>query len=480
MAFKNLSEFIAELERQGELKRVKALVDPHLEITEISDRVMKTPNGPALLFEQVKGSQFPVAINLFGTKRRMELSLGVGDLNEIPARIEKLMEIPAPSGLLEKLSLLPKLAEMAQFPPKTVSRAPCQEVVIKDNPSLDMLPILFCWPQDAGRYITLGSTITRNKASGRRNVGLYRLQVVDGKTLLMHWQPHKDSAGHWREWPKGEKMPVAIAIGGDPASIYVGSAPLPPEIDEYLFAGFLRKEPVELVKGVTVDLEVPAHAEIILEGYVQVGETQIEGPFGDHTGYYSLPEPYPVFHLTAITHRRNPVYVTTIVGKPPMEDVWLGKTTERAFLPLIKKMVPEIVDMNFPPEGIFNNGVIVSLKKSYPGQARKVAHALWGLGQMTFTKVIILVDEWVDVQNLSDVAWLAFMNIDPRRDCFFVDGPVDTLNHASPEWNYGSKMGIDATQKLPEEGHTRGWPEIIEMDRAVRDQVTRRWAELGL
>lgn len=481
MAFKNLSEFISELERRGELKRIKASVDPRLEITEIADRVMKSGDGgPALLFENPQGSTMPLAINLFGTKRRMELSLGVGDLNEIPARIEKLMEIPRPSGLIEKLSLLPKLAELAQFPPKTVSRAPCQEVVIKENPSLSMLPILQCWPKDAGRYITLGTTITKNKSTGHRNAGLYRLQVVDDRTLLMHWQPHKDSAGHWRGWPKGEKMPVAIAIGGDPASVYVGSAPLPPEIDEYLFAGFLRKEPVELVKAVTVDLEVPAQAEIVIEGYVQVGEVQTEGPFGDHTGYYSLPEPYPVFRVTAITHRKDPIYLTTIVGKPPMEDLWLGKTTERAFLPLIQKMVPEIVDMNFPAEGIFNNGVIVSLKKSYPGQARKVAHALWGLGQMTFTKVIILVDAHVDVQNLSEVAWLAFMNIDPKRDCFFVDGPVDTLNHASPEWNYGSKMGIDATTKLPEEGHSRGWPEIIEMSPEVREQVTRRWSEFGL
>ena len=479
MAFKNLSELISELDRRGELKRIKAPADTHLEITEIADRVMKA-GGPALLFEQVKDSQMPLAINLFGTKRRMELALGVGDLNEIPARIEKLMEIPNPTGLIEKLSLLPKLAEMAQFPPKTVPRAPCQEVVIKENPSLDLLPILHCWPLDAGKYITLGAAITRNKATGRRNVGLYRLQVVDNRTLLMHWQLHKDGAEHWRGYTKGEKMPVAIAIGGDPASVYAASAPLPPEIDEYLFAGFLRREPVELVKGVTVDLEVPAQAEIMIEGYVQVGELQMEGPFGDHTGYYSLPEPYPVFHVTAITHRRNPVYLTTIVGKPPMEDLWLGKTTERVFLPLIRKMVPEIIDMNFPAEGIFNNAAIVSIKKSYPGQARKVAHALWGLGQLMFTKVIIVVDEWVDAQNLSDVAWLAFMNIDPKRDCFFVEGPVDTLNHASPEWNFGSKMGVDATRKLPEEGHPRPWPEVIEMDPRVKEQVTRRWAEYGL
>ena len=479
MAWKNLQEFIAELDRRGELKRIRVPVDGHLEVAEISDRVMKS-NGPALLFEKVNGSAIPLAINLFGTKARMELALGVNDLNDIPKRIEQLMEIPNPTGLLEKLSLLPKLAELAQFPPRTVSKAPCQEVVIKDKPSLLALPIIQCWPEDAGSFITLGATITRNKKTGRRNVGLYRLQVFDDRTLGMHWQPHKDGAEHWRGYAKGEKMPVAIALGGDPASVYAASAPLPEGIDEYLFAGFLRREPVELVKGVTVDLEVPAQAEIVIEGYVEVGERREEGPFGDHTGYYSLPEPYPVLHVTAITHRRNPVYLTTIVGKPPMEDLWLGKATERIFLPLVQKMVPEIADMNFPAEGILNNAVIVSIKKTYPGQARKVAHALWGLGQLMFTKVIIVVDEWVDVHNVSDVAWLAFMNIDPKRDCFFVDGPVDTLNHASPEWNFGSKMGVDATEKMKEEGHSRGWPKLIVMTPAMQEKVTRRWSEYGL
>lgn len=381
---------------------------------------------------------------------------------------------------MEKLSLLPKLAEAAKFPPKLVSSAPCQEVVIQDRPSLSLLPILQCWPKDAGRFITLGGAITRNKTTARRNLGLYRCQVVDQQILLMHWQPHKDGAEHWRGYVKGEKMPAAIALGGDPATVYAASAPLPEGIDEFLFAGFLRKEPVALVKGVTVDLEVPAEAEIVIEGYVTVGERQEEGPFGDHTGYYSLPEPYPVLHVTAITHRKNPVYPTTIVGVPPMEDVWLGKATERIFLPLIRKMVPEIVDMNFPPEGIFNNAVIVSIKKSYPGQARKVAHALWGLGQLMFTKVIILVDEGVNVHDVAQVAWLAFMNIDPKRDCFFVEGPVDTLNHASPQWNFGSKMGVDATRKLPEEGHPRPWPEPIAMSPDIKEKVARRWKEYGI
>ncbi len=479
MAFNDLREFIAAIEARGELRRIARPVDWHLEITEVADRVMKQ-DGPGLLFEHVRDSEIPLAINLFGTQGRMALALGVTDLNEIARRIEQLMEIPNPTGLLEKLALLPKLVELAQFPPKMVSRAPCQEVIIKDHLSLAALPILHCWPQDAGRYITLGATITRNKATGQRNVGLYRLQLFDDRTLGMHWQLHKDGAEHWRGYAKGEKMPVAIALGGDPCSIYAASAPLPPEIDEYLFAGFLRKAPVELVKGVTVDLEVPAQAEIVIEGYVEVGERREEGPFGDHTGYYSLPEPYPVMHVTAITHRKSPIYPTTIVGIPPMEDVWLGKATERIFLPLIKKMVPEIVDMNFPAEGIFNNAVIVSIKKSYPGQARKVAHALWGLGQLMFTKVIIVVDQTVNVQNVSEVAWLAFMNIDPQRDCFFVQGPVDTLNHASPEWNYGSKMGVDATAKRPEEGHPRGWPDPIAMSPEIQTLVTRRWAEYGL
>ncbi len=479
MAFKDISQFIEELKRRGELKMVPVSVDPHLEIAEIADRAMKS-QGPALLFEKVQGSSMPLAINLFGTKGRMELALGVGNLNDIARRVEELMEIPAPSGFIEKMGLLPKLAELAQFPPKMVSRAPCQEVVETDGASLGSLPILQCWPQDAGRYITLGATITRNKLTGKRNVGLYRLQVADDKTLLMHWQIHKDGAGHWRGYPKGERMPVAIALGGDPASIYAASAPLPEGIDEFLFAGFLRREPVELVKAKTVDLDLPAQAEIIIEGFVEVGECRMEGPFGDHTGYYSLPEPYPVFHLTAITHRRNAIYPTTIVGRPPMEDLWLGKATERIFLPLVRKMVPEVVDMNFPAEGIFNNACIVSLKKSYPGQARKVAHALWGLGQLMFTKVIILVDEWVNVQDLSQVAWLAFMNMDPQRDCFFVEGPVDTLNHASAQWNYGSKMGVDATKKLPEEGHPRPWPEPIVMTKEIQEKVTRRWSEYGL
>ncbi|MBI3318266.1 MAG: menaquinone biosynthesis decarboxylase [Candidatus Omnitrophica bacterium] len=479
MAFRNLQEFVAELERRGELKRIPAPVDPHLEIAEIADRVMKS-GGPALLFERVAGSSMPLVINLFGTKRRMEMALGVNDLNEIGRRIGELLEMPAPSGFLEKLSLLPKLAEMAQFPPKVVSKAPCQEVVVRENPSLSLLPILRCWPKDAGKFITLGATITRNKATGKRNVGLYRHQLFGDREVGLHWQAHKDGRAHWRGYAAGEKMPVAIALGGEPASMYAASAPLPEGIDEYLFAGFLRKEPVELVKGVTVDLEVPAQAEIVIEGTVQVGELREEGPFGDHTGYYSLPEPYPTLQVTAITHRKNPLYPTTIVGVPPMEDVWLGKTTERVFLPIIRKMVPEIVDMNFPAEGIFNNAVIVSIRKSFPGQARKVAHALWGLGQLTFTKVILLVDERVDVHNLSEVAWLSFMNIDPKRDCFFVEGPVDTLNHASPEWNFGSKMGVDATRKLPEEGHPRPWPDPIAMTPDVKEKVTRRWSEYGL
>jgi 4-hydroxy-3-polyprenylbenzoate decarboxylase len=479
MAWKNLQEFVWNLEKQGQLKRISTAVDWNLEVTEIADRLIKT-EGPALLFENVSGSKVPLAINLFGTRSRMEQALGVQHLDEIARRVESLLEIPNASGLVEKLSLIPKLAEAAQFPPKRISKPPCQEVVERDNPSLLDLPILQCWPEDAGRYVTFGGVITQHPETGKRNVGLYRLQVVNEKTLLMHWQIHKDAADHYRKYGDG-KMPVAVAIGGDPATIYSASAPLPEGMDELLFAGFLRKSPVTVAKGVSIDLEVPAEAEIVIEGYVDVSAPkQVEGPFGDHTGYYSLPEPYPALQVSAITHRKNPLYLTTIVGRPPMEDLWLGKTTERAFLPIIRKMVPEIVDMNFPAEGIFNNAVIVSVQKTYPGQARKVAHALWGLGQMTFTKVIILVDSWVNVHNLSEVGWLTFMNIDPKRDCFFVDGPVDNLNHASPVFNYGSKMGIDATRKFPEEGHPRTWPEPITMPKEVQEKVTRRWAEYGL
>jgi len=485
MAWRNLQAFMAALEKTDQLKRIGAQVDPHLEITEIADRVMKQ-GGPALLFEQVKGSSIPLVINCFGTEERMASALGVKQLDEVAKRLESLLEVPAGGSFKEKLSLIPKLAEAAQFPPKVVSKAPCQEVVVTQSPSLSSLPILQCWPQDAGRYITFGSVITRDPITRRRNVGLYRLQVVDDQTLLMHWQVHKDAAEHYRKEKAAPgappaAMPVAIAIGADPATLYAASAPLPEGIDELLFAGFLRKEAVPVVKGVTVDLEVPAEAEIVIEGFVDLDAApQMEGPFGDHTGYYSLPEPYPAMKVTAITHRKAPVYLTTIVGRPPMEDLWLGKATERIFLPLIRKMVPEIVDMNFPAEGVFNNAVIVSVKKSFPGQGRKVAHALWGLGQMSFTKVLILVDEWVNVQDVSQVAWVAFMNTDPKRDCFFVEGSVDTLNHASPQFNYGSKMGIDATRKLPGEGHPRPWPEAIAMSPKIQEQVSRRWAEYGL
>lgn len=480
--FQNLGEFVSYLEEQGELIRVKEPVDPVLEVTEISDRIMKQPGGgKALIFENVKGSSIPLLINAFGSWKRMTNSLGVNKFSEITDRLEEFIKPQIPKSFLEGLAALPKLKEMASFPPKTVRSGPCQEVVIRENPSADILPMIQCWPDDAGKYITLGLTFTQDPETGDRNCGLYRIQKFDGKTFGMHWQRHKDGTSHYGKYKKlGQRMPVAIVLGGDPCAMYTGSAPLPPHIDEMLFAGFLRRKGVEMVKCVTNDLEVPAEAEIVLEGYCEPGELRTEGPFGDHTGFYSLADQYPVFHLTAVTHRKNPVYPTTIVGKPPMEDFYLGKTTERLFLPLVRMFLPEIVDMNFPAEGIFNNLCLVSIKKSYPGHARKVAHGMWGIGQLMLTKLIVVVDEDVDVQNVSETTWAVCNAIDPRRDVFFVDGPVDTLTHASVAQDFGSKMAIDGTRKWPEEGFTREWPPVIEMSEEIKKLVTEKWERYGL
>ena len=495
MKYSDLRDFIAQLEALGELKRIAVEVDPHLEMTEIADRVLRA-GGPALLFEKPKGHSMPVLVNLFGTPRRVALGIAAAEdedsaeldwkarLREVGTLLSYLKEPEPPKGLKDAWDKLPVLKQVLNMAPKVLSSGPCQDVVWQgEDVDLGRLPVQTCWPGDAAPLITWGLVVTRGPQKTRQNLGIYRQQLIAPNKLIMRWLAHRGGALDYREHcaaHPGEPFPVAVVIGADPATILAAVTPVPDSLSEYQFAGLLRGAKTELVKCLGSDLQVPASAEIVLEGVIHPDETAAEGPFGDHTGYYSLPEPYPVFHVTAITHRRNPIYLTTIVGKPPMEDLWLGKTTERAFLPILRKMVPEIVDMNFPAEGIFNNGVIVSIKKTYPGQARKVAHALWGLGQMSLTKVIILVDEWVNVQNLSEVAWLAFMNIDPKRDCFFVEGPVDTLNHASPEWNFGSKMGIDATTKLPEEGHTRGWPDLIEMSPEMKAQVTRRWAEYGI
>jgi len=479
MPYDHFQHFLARLEAAGELKRVKAEVDPRLEITEVADRLVRA-GGPAVLFEKVKGSAFPVAINTYGSMKRMAWALGVEDVEEVAVQIQALLQMKPPSGLIEKLKMLPTLLDMGSWAPKSVGSGACQDVVVAD-PSFDLLPILTCWPKDAGRYITLPMVFTKDPVTGNRNVGMYRIQVVDGKTAMMHWQIHKDGARHAAEAKaKGRRIEVAVCLGGDPCLPYAATAPLPPQLDEMLFAGFLRKKPVEMVKCRTLDLEVPADCEFVLEGWVDPGELKVEGPFGDHNGYYSAADPYPVFHLTAMTHRRNPVYPTIVVGAPPKEDDYLGKATERIFLPLVRQVLPEIVDMNLPFEGVFHNLAIISIKKRYPMHARKVMSAVWGLGQLMFTKTVVIVDHDVDVHDLKEVAWKAFASIDPKRDFMFSEGPVDSLDHASPMPNWGSKVGIDATRKLASEGYAREWPEEIVMDEAVRRRVTDRWKEFGL
>jgi 4-hydroxy-3-polyprenylbenzoate decarboxylase len=482
MAYSDLREFIAALEKAGELKRIPFEVDPRLEITEFADRAVKA-GGPALLFEKPKGYNVPVLINSLASEKRMQIALQVDQFQEIADRISEYLQMQMPQGLLGKLSMLPKLAEMGSFFPKKVSSGPCQEVVLKgDQIDLRQIPVLTCWPQDGGPYITLPMVFTKNPETGKRNCGMYRMQVYDARTTGMHWQAHKQGAEHYRRrFKAGEtKMDVAVAIGADPAVMYSAILPLPPDLDEMMIAGFLRKKPVEMVQCLTVDVDVPANAEYVLEGYVEMGERRTEGPFGDHTGYYSLEDEYPVFHVTCLTHRKNPIYATTIVGPPPMEDYYMGKAIERTFLPLMRMQIPEIRDMCLPAEGIFHNLMLVRIRKSYPMQARKVMHAIWGLGQAMFTKCIVVVDEDVDIHNYSEVAWKALNNIDPQRDIEFVTGPIDSLDHASRMINWGSKMGIDATRKWPEEGFTRRWPDVIEMSPEIKRKVDEMWKKSGL
>jgi 4-hydroxy-3-polyprenylbenzoate decarboxylase len=483
VAFDDLREFVAHLDKTGRLKRVRARVSRDLEIAEITDRVSKGPaeRNQALLFESVEGFDTPVLINAFGSPERMAAALGVEHLNELSARVAKLLDMRMPGSLVDKLKKLGDLFDVAKAGPKHVRSAPCQEVVETDHPSLASLPVLQCWPKDAGRFITLPMVFTTDPVTGARNVGMYRLQVYDERTLGMHWQIHKGSAEHQRlAEERRAPMDVAIALGGDPACIYSASAPLPPGIDEMVFAGWLRGSGVPMVRCKTVDLDVPAEAEIVLEGTVDPAERRLEGPFGDHTGYYSLARDYPVFHLKAVTRRRHPIYPTTIVGRPPQEDYWLGKATERIFLPIIRLMLPEVVDMNMPAEGVFHNLVIVSIKKRYPGQARKVMYALWGLGLMMLAKNILVVSEHVDVQNLSEVAWRATGNVDARRDIVIVDGPMDDLDHAALRHRFGGKMGIDATEKNADDAIGQPWPEEITMSEEIRALVVRRWIEYGL
>jgi 4-hydroxy-3-polyprenylbenzoate decarboxylase len=482
VAYRDLHDFVRTLEKKGELKRVSAEVDPVLEITEITDRTVKA-GGPALLFERPKGSRIPVVTNLVGTERRMNLALEVDSLDEIAARISSFLEMQSPQGILEKVKMLPKLAEIGSFFPKVVRSGDCQEVVHTDRLSLADLPILQCWPQDGGRYITWPMVITKNPETGKRNTGCYRMQVFDERTTGMHWQTQKHGAEHFRSARaknREGKIDVAVAIGADPATCFAGILPVPPDMDEFLFSGFLRREPVELVKCKTVDLEVPANAEIVLEGYVNLGEMRTEGPFGDHTGFYSLEGEYPVFHLTCITHRKDPLYLTTIVGPPPQEDYFIGHAIERVFLPVMKMQHPEIVDVAMPAEGIFQNLMIVAIKKSYPGHARKTMNAIWSLGQAMFTKVIVVVDHDVNVQDSGEVVWKALCAIDPERDIQFVMGPVDTLDHAARRQDYGSKMGIDATRKWPEEGFAGRWPDEIKMDEQRKKRMDVLWQQLGL
>ena len=539
MAYDDLRDWIKTLEKAGELKRIREEVSPELEITEITDRVSKAgagkypSGGPALLFENVKGHPgHKVFINQFGSQRRMAFALGVERLDEIAERITGLMNLKAPEGFLDKLKMLPQLGALTSAFPKTVSAkdAPCKQVILRENFDLNQFPILKCWPHDGGRFITLPCVVTRDPGrgggTGKRNIGMYRMQVYDGQTTGMHWQRQKVAAEHYREalraaassaaeadpstarvaamaesaggavaipdgpiggLPqvalgnlKGSRLEVAVAIGTDPATTFAAIVPAPPEVEEYLIAGFLRGKPVEIVQCETVDLQVPAHAEIVLEGYVELGELRPEGPFGDHTGFYTLADLYPVFHLTCITHRRDPIYAATIVGAPPMEDAWMGKAVERIFLPAMRMQIPELVDIHLPVEAVFHNLMLVSIRKSYPGQARKVMNAIWSLGQAMFTKIIIVVDEDCDVQNVADVVLRVANNIDPERDIQFTLGPVDSLDHSSRLPNYGSKMGIDATRKWKAEGFNRPWPAMIEMDRATKARIDALWSKLGL
>ena len=485
MAYQDLRAFIEALEKRHLLKRIRVEVDPYLEITEITNRICKgaAAQNVALLFENVKGSSMPVLMNAFGSYERMSMALGVEKLDDLGDEIRAFLRLPklTMQNKLDLLTLIPKARKAINFP-KYVKHAPCQEVVEMEHPSLDEIPILTCWPEDGGPFVTLPLVFTKNPATGKRNVGMYRLQKYDSRTTGMHWHIHKNGAENFREARAEGKgrLEVAVAIGTDPVLTYAATAPLPRDIDEMVFAGFLRHKSVELVKCKTVDLEVPACSEIVLEGYVDTEEHRREGPFGDHTGYYSLADEYPVFHITCITHRKDPIYFATVVGKPPMEDCYLAKATERIFLPLLQEMLPEIVDINMPLEGVFHDCVVVAIKKSYPMQARRVMHAIWGMGQMMFCKLIIVVDAHVNVQDMKEVWWRVYNNIDARHDFEMVTGPLDVLDHSSPMPKWGTKLGIDATRTWPEEGHAREWPHEITMSDEIKQRVDEKWEALGL
>ncbi|MDB5028915.1 MAG: 3-octaprenyl-4hydroxybenzoate decarboxylase [Candidatus Eremiobacteraeota bacterium] len=479
MAYDSLGAFVRALRDAGELATIEAAVDPRLEISEITDRVVKA-GGPALLFTNVRGSAFPVLTNQFGTGRRAALAFGAASLREVEDRLRRTIDLALPPTLGGKLGRLASLAAAgASALPRRVTSARSQEIVM-DPPDLTRLPVLTTWPLDGGPFITLPLVFTRDPETRRPNVGMYRIQVYDARTTGMHWQRHKHGRAHADKW--GRKIPVAIAIGGDPALTYAATAPLPPIVDELAFAGFLRGAPVRIAKALTVDLDVPADADFIIEGWVDNDDLRVEGPFGDHTGVYSAADLFPTLHVTAITHRRDAIFGATVVGKPPMEDAWLGKATERIFLPLLQAVVPEIVDYNLPVEGGFHNLAIVAVRKSYPGQAKKVMNALWGLGHMMMlTRCLVVVDHDVDVHDVRGVVWYALNNIDASRDLVIMPGPVDDLDHAgSYELALGHKLGIDATRKGPDEGYQRDWPPEIRMDAATRERVSERWAEYGI
>lgn len=476
---RNLREFIEALKASGEAHVISRKVDSALEITEIYDRVVKK-NGPALVFENVLGAKYPAVVNLFGSERRMCMALDVPSLNEIASRIREFLDMKMPEGLAEKIRFIPKLHMLHKMLPQIVKRAPCQEITGECD--LDELPILKCWPMDAGRYITFPVVITKDPQTGIRNAGTYRMQVHDKRTTGMHWQIHKDGTSHCRKAAEmGKKrIEAACVLGADPVTMFAAVTPLPYGMDEFAFAGFLRGEPVEMVKCRTVDLEVPAESEFVLEGYVDVDERRVEGPFGDHTGYYSLAKEFPVFHIQCMTRRKDPVYPATVVGRPPMEDAFLAKAIERIFLPMLRVQLPEIADIHLPSAGAFTNCVLVSIKKSYPQQAKKIMHSVWGLGQLMFEKAVFVFDADVNLLDVNETAWRAFSNVDPRRDIVFSDGPLDELDIASPTELWGSKVGIDCTRKLEGEGMTRPWPPDIVMDEKIKRLVTERWKEYGL
>ena len=474
MVASDLRSWLDLLRREGELVEVDAEVDPHLEVTEIVDRTVKA-GGPALLFRNPKGSEHPLLINQFGTERRMAMAFDAPSLDAVSEKLTNVLEMQPPQGLLEKVRGLGKLKKLADSMPKRVGGGPCQELVLE--PNLDLLPIQHCWPGDPAPFITLPAVITKDPRTGTRNVGMYRMQKIDSRSTFMHWQIHKDGRMDWLA-TEG-RIPVAVALGCDPVTTYSASAPLPKHIDEFMLAGFLKGSPVELVPCKSIDLEVPANAEIVLEGYIEPGELGTEGPFGDHTGYYSPAEPFPIFRLTAMTMRRNAIYPSIVVGIPPQEDAWLGKATERIFLPAIKMTVPEIVDFDLPVAGAFHNCAIVSIRKAFPGHAKKVMHAIWGLGMLSLTKTVVVVDEFVDVHDYNEVFFHVGANVDPKRDVIISEGPLDQLDHAAQMYCYGGKLGIDATHKLVVEGG-REWPERISMTSEVRDLVDRRWPEYGI